>query len=377
MVTYHPERQQTSSASAFSRDHTPATERSQATPPILPDICERLVVSPSPGSDPVQQGDWLDDMLLKHYLSVVSWTLNENPRVVLLYRQLLPELALKHASLNHAALTISAAHCVATLSSSAQTQAQAVAPRVLKALIERSLYHHTCTLNLFAKQISASQNTTTMSHDDCIAMTLSAIFVLTSFITQLHPAFQDPAPLASPGAIDKSVALLNLAGPCMTFFEKYGAQIAASPLVVFFEDYMPEAEDALAPLPTDAEQGLEAIAALCDASSFPRHRELYAAAIVGLRRTFRTIVLNPGVIGMRFSWVVGEDATDFANLVYKRVPEALILLSCWAASLKPWPHWWASWATNFAGDVIKEVSRSIPPGYSQYLEWPRNRLGSQ
>ncbi|QIW98142.1 hypothetical protein AMS68_003660 [Peltaster fructicola] len=219
--------------------------------------------------------------------------------------------------------------------------------------------------SLFAAQISL-QPSQSMSHDDCIATTLTSIFVFTSFLTQIQPAFQETAPPGSPGAIDKAVAMLNLMGPISTFFAQYQGEIAASQLHFFEGDYLPKVEDL--PVPAEAERGLDAVAALCDKST---HRELYAAAVKGLRHAYRIVALNPGTIGGRFGWIIGEEAISMANCVYRRLPEALIVLAYWAASLIPWPHWWG---TDFAVMIILEVDQTLSEEYGHLLEWPRSRL---
>lgn len=306
---------------------------------------------------------WLDNMLFDHFVNVASWTLSENAKVAAVYHNTVMELAPRHDHLKHTALSISGAHCVATLPNQSSP---AVSENTIQALVERSMMHQSLALNRFVQAITAAK-TTDLSQEESVAVTLSSIMILTSYIAQLQPAFRTFSS-GDVSAISKAIALLNLQGPILGFFQQYERQIATSELSVFAQAY-PLAHtpgDAHSP---EAADSLARIALLCSAGHLPPdEQEQYAIVVNGLADLSHFIARDPGTIGGRFRWVIGDTAIYMANKIYQRSPEALLLLAHWAACQIPNPGSW--WGSDFAEMLITEVEEALPRSHTAYLEWP-------
>ncbi|KAH9827807.1 Sterol uptake control protein 2-like protein 3 [Teratosphaeria destructans] len=312
---------------------------------------------------PGSQREWLQEMELMHHFSrhVSKVALGASDQIQSLWRDVIPEEALRHPFLLHGLLALSA------LSLASLRPAESA--RYLS-LCDK---HQSIALAQFRAALAGE-----ITMDVAAALfALSSCISISSMARACARVAAQPPPKAV--SLDEIVEMFVLTRGVRDVIGIAHDLIIQGPLAPMFAGHeMPEAQKSRVFLPPPAQTRLDELQTMLHqhcANELP-NLTVCSEALRELKDIYRNCQYfhtTPG--GVQSGHVVRYTtcvSPDFVSLMQNRYPPALIILAHWAVSTMVVKAAW--YTTNWGVYAIEGISLVLEPGLRGWLDWPRQQM---
>ena len=323
--------------------------------------CSLLEPTPSGSSEvadpglPATADEWIQDLeLMHHYTSSVSQgQLGARGRVVHLWRNYVPQQALKHNFLMHGLLALSALHLAYSNPDSA--------PRYLQ-LCDK---HQAIALNKFRTILSS----------DVDPELADALFALASTISVSTMARCTAMSESDAMNMDEITELFFLTRGVRDVIHLTYEHIQKGPMVEMFGGhvYPPDAE---VKLPQSVSKELDDIRQMLTQYGLdPEALTHCQSALTDLEEIYRNIVYWNAVstleTGQVFRWQTMV-TTEFVRLIQGRCPPALVILAYYAAGTTAVRTAW--YTQNWGECTVRGVGLELDSSMQHWTVWPMQQI---